>query len=30
MDAVARVERYADDPDDPLVAGFGGTLGGTA
>jgi hypothetical protein len=30
MDAVARVQRYADDYDDALVADFGGTLGGTA
>jgi hypothetical protein len=30
MDVVARVQRYADDHDDALVADFGGTLGGEA
>jgi hypothetical protein len=28
MDVIARVQRYADDHDDALVADFGGTLGG--
>jgi hypothetical protein len=30
MDVVARVQRYADDHDDALVADFGGTIGGDA
>jgi hypothetical protein len=30
MDTIARVQRYADDHDDGLVADFGGALGGDA